>query len=173
MLTLISRGDIHARVKALGASAVAVQAEIHLCACSILQHTAEHGDYTAGEALFNALPNGQRVKALAVWFNEFSNGKLKFARDPKSGEWAGDLAKGRSDADFRVDDAIATSFADLTREVDPKSITVKGIIRQISSRANDTEMFKDGVTPKVAPEAQALARKLMVFIIENGLDKAA
>jgi hypothetical protein len=173
MFTFISRGEIHARVGALGTAANAVQAEIHLCACSILEHTREHGDYTAGELLMNSLPNGQRVKALAAWFREFSNGKLAFKRDPKSGSWAGDLAKGRTDADFRVDEAIVTSFADLTKEVDPSSITVKGIIKQISQRANDTEMHKDGVTPKVTPEARVLAAKLMVFIRENSLDKVA
>jgi hypothetical protein len=172
-IQLIGRGEIAARVSKIVTGAQNLQADIHLAACSILDHTREHGDYTAGEALLNGLPNGQRVKALAFWFRHFSNGKLTFKRDEATKLYVGVLQKARDDADFRIDEACETSFADLTNEQEPKSVTVESMVRNLSRSATNAEMHKDGKTPKVTPEARALASKIVAFVRENGLDKKA
>lgn len=172
-LQYISRGEISKRVATIVTSAVSLQSDIHLAACSILEHTREHGDYTAAETLLNGLPNGQRVKALAFWFRHFSNGKLTFKKDEATKSYVGVLQKAREDADFRMDEACETSFADLTNEQEPKSVTVESMVRNLSRSATNADMHKDGITPKVTPEARALASKIIAFVRDNGLDKKA
>ena len=168
----VSRGDVSKRVARVCRIGVRIESEIHLLACSILEHTRLHGDYTAGEQLLNGLPRGTRVKSLAFWFKEMSNGKLAFKIDD-SKKYVGDLKKDRNDEDFKMDAAVATTFADLTNEVAPVSVTVKSLLSSLSRKATNAEMFDDGVTPKVTPEARDVASRILAFVKENKLDVAA
>ena len=169
----VSRGDVHKRVARVVRISGKIESEIHLLACSIMEHTRVHGDYTAGEALLNGLPKGQRVKALAFWFRHFSNGKLSFKVDDSTKQYVGKLDKQRTDADFNMEGCIATSFADLTNEQAPVSVTVKSLLSGLKSKATNAEMHDDGITPKVTPEARDVASKILQFVRDNGLDKAA
>lgn len=169
----VSRSDVHKRVARVCRIGVRIEAEIHLLAVSIMEHTRAHGDYTAAEALLNGLPRGQRVKALAFWFKHFSNGKLTFKIDDTSKQYVGKLDKQREDADFDIEACIATSFADLTNEQAPVSVTVKSLLSALKSKATNAEMHNDGVTPKVTPEAREVASKILQFVRDAGLDKAA
>jgi len=171
MFTAIDRGSIHKRVDRCVRIAGKVESEIHLIATSILQHTQQHGDYTAGVTLLNGLPRGTRVKALAYWFKHFSNGKLLFKVDDETKLYVGKLDKDRDESDFKIDDAWATTFADLTNEVEPKSLTVEKLIKTLSRNATNSEMHDDGVTPKVTAEARELASKIVAFVRENGYDR--
>ena len=147
----ISRSDLSARVAAVCATAVKAQAEIHACAVSGLEHTRVHGDYTSMEALLNGLPRGTRVKALAYWFKHFSNGKLT----------------------FKIDEAIATTFADLTNEKSVESVTVESLLKALRNKATNTDYFEGTTIPKVTQEARIAASKLIAFAIEQGMDVKA
>ena len=169
----VSRSVIASRVARVCRIGVRVESEIHILAVSIMEHTRLHGDYTAAEALLSGLPLGTRVKALAFWFKHFSNGKLTFKIDDTSKLYVGKLDKDRNDADFKMEECIATSFAKLTNEVAPVSVTVKSLLSGLKSKATNAEMHNDGITPKVTPEARDIASKILQFVKDNKLDVAA
>ncbi len=168
-MDIIARNELGARIMALKSSSRNVETEIHACAVAVLAHTRDHGDWTSGVDLMNALPRGQRVQALAFWFRHFSNGKLSYSQDPKTKEWKGKLDKERVPGDFKVEEAIGTTFADLTTEQAPRTVDLKMLLKSIASKAVNTELNKDG-SPKVDPAAREVASKILAFVRENKLD---
>lgn len=172
MFTLMTQADVIQAIPLLAADAHNVQKRIHEVACSTLDHVRAHGDTTGCVALCNALPKGQRVKALGAWFKHFSNGKLIMVYDKKAG-WSAKLSKGRTDADFDVVKSMETSFADLTEERDPVSVTIESMLRNLKRNSENTELHDDGITPKVDPAARALAAEIVAFVRTKGLDQKA
>ena len=160
-IKLLTQTEVSEAIPALATNAANVQATIHQIGCSILEHTRQHGDYTGAERLCNALPRGQRVKALAFWFRHFSNGKLTLAVAKDTKMWVGKLAKDRDFADFDVDSAMETTFADLTSEKDPTTLTLEKFIKGLERTANNDATFDGTSIPKVAPEARAVAATLV------------
>lgn len=163
-ITLMSQADLMKAIPLLSASAREVQAMIHQCGCSALDHVRAHGDTTGFVALLNALPNGQRVKALAYWAAHFSNKKLVLSFDKKLKSWVAKLSKDRTDQDFKIEEAMALSFADLTEEQAPKTMTVEMLIKKLTTTSTNSESFDGTDIPKVEPAARALAAKLLGFI---------
>lgn len=170
MFTLLTQAQVATAIPLLLGTAKRVEEELHVIACSILDHTRLHGDYTQFETLLNGLPRGTRVKALAFWIKHFSNKKLVFTIDSATKLYVGELKKDRDDADFDIAGAMALSFADLSNEKDPTSVTVESILRNLSRNATNTDMHDDGVTPKVSPEAREWASKVVGLIRGAGLD---
>lgn len=164
---LMTQGDLMKAIPLLAKSARDVQDLIHQCGCSALDHVRAHGDTTGFVALLNALPNGQRVKALAYWAKHFSSNKLVLTFDKKAKSWVAKLSKDRSDLDFKITEAIQTSFADLTEEQEPKSMTVEMLIKRLTTASTNSENFDGTDIPKVEPAARALAAKLVAFVREQ------
>jgi len=158
----LTLADVKARIVRLGANAADVQKEIHLIACSTLDHVRAHGDSTGAVALMNALPVGQRVKALSFWFRTFSNGKINMKLADKV--WSCTLGKNRTEADFDIQGAIAVTFADLTAERDPTTLEVEKFIKSLERTANNSDNFDGTDLPKVSVAARALAAKLVKYI---------
>jgi hypothetical protein len=170
-IKIVGRGSIHARVARIGRVSQRVEREIHVLAVSIMVHTVQHGDYTAGEALLNAMPRGLRVKALAFWFKNFSNNKLTFSlakEGDRQGQWVGKLDKDRTEGDFALEQCAVTSFADLTNEKEPVTVTVESLIKMLRNKAANAELNDDG-SPKVDPRARDVASKLLKFVEDNRL----
>jgi hypothetical protein len=165
--TLLTQADLMAKVVEIRTVAHTLQESIHVCACSGLDHVRAHGDTTGVVALVNALPNGQRVKALAFWFKKFSNGKLILTRNKDSKVWEAKLSKQRVDSDFDVAGAMEVTFADLTDERDPQSTTIEGLVKALEGKATNAENFEGTTIPKVTPEARAFAAKLVAFAREQ------
>jgi hypothetical protein len=163
-IKLLTQSDLMKAIPLLSADAKSVQERIHQCACSALDHVRAHGDTTGFVALLNALPNGQRVKALAYWAKHFSSSKLIMTFDKKAKSWTAKLSKDRKDEDFGINSAMATSFADLTEEQEPKSMTVEALIKKLTTASTNSENFDGTTIPKVEPAARALAAKLVAFI---------
>lgn len=138
----------------------ALQNEIHVVAVSTLSHIRDHGDYTLAVRLLDALPNGQRVKALAHWYGHFSNGLATFSFD-KSGGWACKLAKARPAEMFDIDGAYGTSFADLVAEKGYSTMTVDNVLAYLKRKSDEDGVNPDG-TPKVQPEAREMLAALWV-----------
>jgi len=152
--------ELATRISALAGNATKVQNEIHLLAVSTLDHIRQHGDFTLALRLFNALPNGQRVKGLAVWYRHFSNKALSFNYDKKAG-WGCKIAKGWSADDFNIEGAIKTSYGDLTNERNPTTMSIEQVLRMLKRTANKTGNNADG-SPLVDPKARDLCAKLYV-----------
>ena len=144
-------------VTVLGASAREVQERIHIAAWNSLDHIREHGNYTGALQLLNALPNGQRVKGLALWYKTFSSEKFVPRQNGKTKVWECEKLGVRTDADFRMVEAEATTFADLTAEKNPETITLEKFLHGLKRTATN-EAFHDGTAiPKVAPEVRMAA----------------
>lgn len=162
-LKLLTQTDVMVKIDALGVAAKALQADIHLCAVSTLDHVRAHGDHRGVTALLNALPNGQRVKGLAAWYRAMSSGKLTLKVDKETKQWACDLSKDRVDADFKMEEAETTDFGAYTAEREPVTMTLASFIKRVETIANNDEMNADG-SPKVEPEARILAAETVAFL---------
>lgn len=154
-------GELTKVVKSLCGKASEVNNEIHVAAVNVLEHVQIHGDTTNGVALLNGLPRGQRVKALAFWFSHFSNGKMRF--ELGNDGWTVKLSKDRADTDFDIQGAEAMHFQDLTSEKDPKSVTVKALIKQLTNKATNARDFEGTDIPEVEPAARAVASRLLAL----------
>lgn len=173
-IKLMTQADVAKAIPLLAADAKSVQDRIHVIACSTLDHVRAHGDTTGCVALCNALPNGQRVKALAYWFKHFSTSKLILTFDKKAKAWVAKLSKERSDEDFKISAAMAESFADLTDEKNPESLTLAKLIKKLESYATNSDDFEGTDIPKVAADARALSAELVAFIrAKSAAPKAA
>lgn len=166
LLKLLSLQETGTRIEALAISAKNVQEEIHLIGVSCLAHARDHGDIRPMQNLLNALPNGQRVRGLVAWARNFSSKKLSMKQDA-SKAWVVEIQSERVTEDFKVDEAMAITFADYTAEKDPTTVTVESMIRNLSRTANNDELHEGTNVPKVSPEARAEAAKLVAYYRAN------
>ena len=161
-MNLYSRSQIASRVARIVRVAGKVDAELHVVLCSILDHTREHGDYTAILPLLNGLPNGVRKQGIVAWVSHFTNKKLICRLDTKSKEWVAELSKDRQDSDFDIVGAMAVTYGDFTKEPEPTTLTVALLVKMLEKKATSDELNKDG-SPKVSADAKELASKLVAF----------
>lgn len=169
-ITILGPVETSKLIAKIKLSATKLQDRIHVAAVSCLAHIRDHGDYTLAISLLDALPNGQRVKALGHWFGHFSNGAATFTI--KKGEgWTCKLLKARTPEMFDIDGAAAVSFADLTAEKEPTTMTAQQVVAMLKRKADNDDVNADG-TPKVSPEARDLFAKLWV-VASQEVSKAA
>ena len=168
-MQLYTQSQIGSRVARIVRVAGKVDSELHVVLCSILDHTREHGDYTAILPLLNGLPNGVRKQGIVSWVSHFSNKKLVARLDSKTKQWVCELSKERSESDFDIVGAMAVTFGDFSKEPEPQTMTLELLVKLLEKKATSVAVNKDG-SPKVAPEARALASKLVDFVRK---DKAA
>jgi hypothetical protein len=161
-MNLYTRSQIGSRVARIVRVAGKVDAELHVVLCSILDHTREHGDYTALLPLLNGLPKGQRVQGIAAWLKHFSGKKLIARIDSETKQWVCELSKDRQDSDFDIVGAMAITFGDFTKEPEPTTLTIALLVKMLEKRATSDEVNKDG-SPKVSADAKDLASKLVAF----------
>lgn len=137
----------------------ALQNDIHVVAVSTLAHIRDHGDFTLAIRLLNALPNGQRVKALGNWYSVLSGGAAKFSYDNVNGSWTCKLAKDRNPEQFNIEKAMEVSYADLVPEKGYKTLTFAGFTAMLKRKANEDGLNADG-SPKVTPELRSVCADL-------------
>lgn len=160
-MTILNQADTTNLITSIKTRGATLQADIHQAAYSTLAHIRDHGDYTGAVNLMNALPNGQRVKGLALWYSHFSKKKFTVRQDKKAGNiWVGSVAKDRKPEDFLVDEAMQITFADFTVESTPKEITVDKIKKFLTGLIENETMLANG-EPQVNPEAVAMASRLL------------
>lgn len=141
-------------------SAKILQALIHTVAVSTLVHVRDTGDTRGALALVQALPNGQRVEGLKAWYAGMSSNLLSFGKNQDTGETTIKLGKDRKPEQFLVTEAEATDFGSYTKEAKPRTFSVEQLLKQLQTRANDTELNTDG-SAKTSPEARMVAGKLL------------
>jgi hypothetical protein len=164
-MNLYTRSQIGSRVARIVRVAGKVDGELHVVLCSILDHTREHGDYTAILPLLNGLPNGVRKQGIVAWLSHFSGKQLTARLDNKTKAWVCDLAKQRDEGLFDITGAMAVTFGDFTKEPEPTTLTLALLIKMLEKRATSDELNKDG-SPKVSPEARDMASKMVKFARE-------
>lgn len=163
-IAILTQAQVAAGLPSLRKSAEELTANIHQYALSTLDHAREFGDYRGCLALLNALPKSQRVQGLAEWFRKFSSHKL--ALKLVEGSWTGELRKDRTDTDFKMAEAEATTYADLTVESAPKQMTMAKLLASVEKIANDTTILPNG-TRKVPHEVAAVAAGMIAAVRAN------
>lgn len=141
----------------IATTAKALQSQIHQCAVSALAHTFESGDYRSVPRLLNALPNGQRVQALSVWFSAMSDNTLEIKK--ANGAFSVALAAGWKDkigdrAEQLLEVAMAQDYGSFTKEAKPTAMTLEKMIKWLESKATAGD-------EEVEPAAKAVAAKLV------------
>jgi hypothetical protein len=155
ILTVSAIGEV---LDKIATTAKALQSQIHQCAVSALAHTFESGDYRSVTRLLNALPNGQRVQALSVWFNAMSDNVLEIKK--VSGGFSVSLASGWKDkigerADVLLEVAMEQDYGSFTKEAKPTALTLEKLIKWVESKAHNAN------DDEVEPAARAVAAKLV------------
>lgn len=171
-ISLLTQADVAIRIALISTAAKELQADIHVCAVSSLDHARAHGDTRGVVALLNALPKGQRVKGLAAWFTHFSNKKLNLTVDKDTKLYVCELRKERTDEDFKIEEASEIDFGDFTTERDPVTLTLAAMIKRIEKMSTNDELNGDG-SPKVDNEARTMAAELVAFARVKMLKAAA
>jgi len=168
MLKLLSQADTVKSIKSIKTRANNLQRDIHICAVSTLAHMRDHGDYTLAVALMNALPNGQRVKSVALWMKNFTNGKFTLKQDKSQGNiWVGALSKDRVAEDFDIEGASKITFADFTAEATPTQVTPDSIKKYLDRLIANDETIKNALgedQPKVTDAAKDAAKLMLAMI---------
>lgn len=162
-ILMLTQTDVLAKIEVIKDSAKNLQADIHQCAVSTLDHVRAHGDTRGVTALLNALPNGQRVKGLAAWYRAMSSGKVGLKVNKESKLWECTLQKERADEDFKMTEAEATDYGAFTAEREPVTMTLASFIKRIERIANDDETNTDG-SAKVEAPARVMAAEVVAFI---------
>lgn len=166
----ISIEDLREMIQRVSVTGATFQALVHDAAVQSLIVVRDEGDYGPARDLMNAVPKGVRREGLGIWFNRFSNGKLKVLRNNETGLYDCKLSKDRAVTDFDVEGAAKINFADLTKEPKANTFTLEKLIKQLQSKANNTDLNDDG-TPKVDEPARAMAAKLLAAIYSGSLSQ--
>ena len=114
-----------------------LDADIHTTALSCVYHAEQHGDVTLAERLMDSMPNGSRVKSLAVWLEDFFPMSVK--KDKESGNWKVSLKKDRSAEDYQYEKAEADPFWQHSVERDPRPLTVEQVLAAAITRLGKVE----------------------------------
>lgn len=72
-MTLLNSTQMDAAIKSIAGRGAKLQADIHQCAVSVLDHFQMHGDTTLINRLVLALPKSSRTNALVAWALHFGN----------------------------------------------------------------------------------------------------
>lgn len=76
---LTTKADIDAAITSINNRGKKLDADIQLCALSVVAHVGKHGDVTVANRLYTCMPNGSRRRALAEYLMAF--GKLSANAD--------------------------------------------------------------------------------------------
>lgn len=164
MSNILNQHECAQKIESVIKGAVANEADLHQVAYSTLDHIRAHGNYTGALRLLNGLPRGLRVKGLAEWYKGFSNKKFVPGLDPKTKQWKAELAKDRTDADFDIEGAIATTYADYTTEPNYSTLSFEKFVKGLKRTATNTGFFPGTTIPKVSEDTRAVAMKLVQFL---------
>ena len=158
--TILDQATCASKIARIARVGKIFQREVHMVAVSTLAHIRDHGDPRLALRLIEAMPNGQRVKALAYWYGHFSGHGVSFAFDKANG-WTAKMAKKWSAETFDVEGAYETSFADLTAEKGYSTMTVQQLVTMLQRKADEDGLHPNGA-PKVEPAARELALNLFL-----------
>lgn len=143
--------SIAEQIKWIGSTGKKLDAVIHATAVGCIYMSMpldENGFLNADPAikLMNAMPKGSRAKALAAWFEAFSNIRVKM--DPKSASWVGGLLKPTDKlyVEAKPVDAFAKPFWSVEeKNTDPKAFLLGEQLARLIKMASKPENL-EGMT---------------------------
>jgi hypothetical protein len=178
-ITILNQTEVNVLIDKIGSVASVLQTDIHQAGCSVFSHSFVHGDNTGVTRLLDKLPNGQRVKALAHWFNHFSNGALTLSVNPTTKGWQVNKERFARRADLipnlqvALDKAMALNFADLKPEVGHDTLTLKQFLKSLKRSATNVAYFDGTKTLKVSKEVNIVASQMCKLIESYMAEQAA
>ena len=90
---ITSKKEIEERTVALGKRLSTDQTEAHILACSVLAHTAKHGNINVLTQFLETLPAMIRVNSVSMWFETFGQLSYDFAVEGDKPSWRIDRTK--------------------------------------------------------------------------------
>lgn len=123
-------------IKAVCKTATALETRIHTLAVECLEHAQAYGDPSLMFALVTGLPKGQRVEALVLWNDAFS--PIRFVKDETGQRVAAKLLKAtaKTYVPFNIEAAKAVSYANFTKENEPKELTLEALMKIVAGLTN-------------------------------------
>ena len=121
--------EINKRIKSIKGRGKNIDRDIDIAGCAIMEHAAEHGDYSAANRLVDALPKSARTKAFITWFSDHT--PYNWTEKEKCFKLPKDAIKRRQ---FMIDEAKAVPFWEYTVETEPKSLDIDKVIASLFKR---------------------------------------
>tara|TARA_R110000823_G_scaffold194054_1_gene325473 strand:+ start:178 stop:636 length:459 start_codon:yes stop_codon:yes gene_type:complete len=121
--------EINKRIKSIKTRGKNIDRDIDIAGCAIMEHAAEHGDYSAANRLVDALPKSARTKAFITWFSDHT--PYNWTEKEKCFKLPKDAIKRRQ---FMIDEAKAVPFWEYTVETEPKSLDIDKVIASLFKR---------------------------------------
>lgn len=121
--------EINKRIKSIRTRGKNIDRDIDIAGCAIMEHAAEHGDYSAANRLVDALPKSARTKAFITWFSDHT--PYNWTEKEKCFKLPKDAIKRRQ---FMIDEAKAVPFWEYTVETEPKSLDIDKVIASLFKR---------------------------------------
>jgi len=170
VVKLLTQAEAKTLIDKIGSVAVTLQADIHQAACSVFNHAFVHGDNTGITRLLDKCTNGLRVKALAHWFNHFSNGAITLSQEKDTKSWKVNPDRFARRADLMPNlagslaKAMDLSFADLVPEKGHETLTLKQFLKSLKRSATNAENFDGTSIPKVSLAVRTVASELVKIV---------
>ena len=111
--------EINKRIKSIKTRGKNIDRDIDIAGCAIMEHAAEHGDYSAANRLVDALPKSARTKAFIKWFSDHT--PYNWTEKEKCFKLPKDASKRRQ---FMIDEAKSVPFWEYTVENEPKALDI-------------------------------------------------
>ena len=121
--------EINKRIKSIRTRGKNIDRDIDIAGCAIMEHAAEHGDYSAANRLVDALPKSARTKAFITWFSDHT--PYNWTEKEKCFKLPKDASKRRQ---FMIAEAKAVPFWEYTVETEPKSLDIDKVIASLFKR---------------------------------------
>lgn len=139
--------------------------DIHLAACSVLAHAAEHGDTTLADKLVQAMPKGGRKLALVAFLLNFGNIRMLDSKADKAAIDAGRLFTMDKSRKYDCKAAEAVCWTEFKKEAD--IATVFDAQAAVHSLLNRLKKATEGKLEIHGREAALLEAKALVKALEE------
>lgn len=157
----IDSGAVASAIKWIASTGKKLDDRIHATAVACIhlsmpQDVGGHLNADSARQLLNAMPRGSRAKALAAWFEAFSNIRLTY--DKKAGEWKVKLLKpqdaGYADADPKA--AFDKPFWSVDeQDVDAAAFSIGALLKTLLTKAD-----KAATAGTLSPDDMAVVEAL-------------
>lgn len=158
MTALLQTNDIKTAIKWIKTTGKKFDNKVHETAVQTIMHAQQHGDVTLVQSLLNAMPKSGRAEALAHWVREFTPLTVL----GKAGNFSVKLSK-KSVREYKIDDAEATPFYELTADMVVTAYTLQTMHKQLATilrKGNEALATVDTDDEQAVQEAEEMKQLL-------------
>lgn len=155
--------SINKAITSINTRGAKLDESIHIAACSVLAHVAQHRDTTIADKLVNAMPKGGRKLALVEFMLAYGTMcKLDPSKD-KDAIKAGRLFKNDDARTLNINDAMAKSWTEFKKESHPiTAFDAQSAVKALLDRLNNANA--KGMPIEHREEALAQAKALVAAL---------